>query len=338
MPKTKALVLFSGGLDSILAVKMLQAQKIEVTAVCFTSNFFNAELAKESAKNLGIKIIVKDISEVELKLVKNPPHGHGKHLNPCIDCHAIMIRLAGKIARKQGFDFVATGEVLGQRPFSQNKKALEKVKDLSGVDVVRPLSAKLLDETEIEKNKILIRGLLGRIRGRSREDQIELARKYKLKNYPLPAGGCLLTDPEFSKRLIKLLDNYPDCDINDVEIIKNGRVFWLKAKGNVFVLAVIGRNHEESEKLKKLAKKGDFIVELKEITGPSTLVRSINLKKAVAFKSNYYIQIPKILSLGKLRLSEPKNFEQIFDVICLLTGYYSTKARNKEVELIVKNF
>ena len=338
MPKTKALVLFSGGLDSILAVKMLQAQKIEVTAVCFTSNFFNAELAKESAKNLGIKIIVKDIFEAELKLVKNPPHGHGKHLNPCIDCHAIMIRLAGKIARKQGFDFVATGEVLGQRPFSQNKKALEKVKDLSGVDVVRPLSAKLLDETEIEKNKILIRGLLGRIRGRSREDQIELARKYKLKNYPLPAGGCLLTDPEFSKRLIKLLDNYPDCDINDVEIIKNGRVFWLKAKGNVFVLAVIGRNHEESEKLKKLAKKGDFIVELKEITGPSTLVRSINLKKAVAFKSNYYIQIPKILSLGKLRLSEPKNFEQIFDVICLLTGYYSTKARNKEVELIVKNF
>ncbi|MCK5061569.1 tRNA 4-thiouridine(8) synthase ThiI [Candidatus Parcubacteria bacterium] len=338
MPKTKALVLFSGGLDSILAVKMLQAQKIAVTAICFTSNFFNAELAKESARNLEIPILIKDISGAELKLVKNPPHGYGKHLNPCIDCHAMMIRLAGEIARKQGFDFVATGEVLGQRPFSQNKKALGKVKNLSGVEVVRPLSAKLLDETEIEKNKILIRGLLGRIKGRSREEQIELARRYKLKNYPLPAGGCLLTDSEFSKRLIKLLGNYSDCDVNDVEIIKNGRVFWLKVKENTLVLAVVGRNHKENEKLKKLAKKGDFIVELKEITGPSALVRFINLKKPIAFKSNYRVQIPKILSLGKLRLSEPKNFKQIFDIICLLTGYYSTKARNKEVELIVKNF
>ena len=191
MSKIKALVLFSGGLDSILAVKMLQAQKIAVTAVCFESNFYDAKKAEEEAKKLDIDLKVVDIQKEMLALVKNPFSGYGKNLNPCIDCHSLMIKKAGAIAKSDGFDFVATGEVLGQRPFSQNKQALEKVKDLSGVEVLRPLSAKLLNETEIEKNKILIRGLLGRIQGRTREGQIELARKYKLKDYPLPAGGCL---------------------------------------------------------------------------------------------------------------------------------------------------
>jgi len=333
--KVKAIVVFSGGLDSMLAAKLLMNQGIEVTALTFESNFFDATIAKESAKSLGIPIIIKDISEAELGLVKNPPNGYGKHLNPCIDCHAMMIRLAGEIAKKQGFDIVATGEVLGQRAFSQNRSALRRVKEISGVDVLRPLSAKLLGETRAEKKGQVIRGKLRAIRGRRREEQIELAERYGIKNYPSPAGGCLLTDPEFNERLMKLLDNYPDCDVNDVEIIKNGRVFWLCIKGGALVLVVIGRNHEENEKLKKLAKKGDFIVELKEINGPSTLARFIDIKEPVTIDCNNHIQIPKILSLSKLRLSEPKNLEQIIDIICLLTGYHSTKARNKEVELII---
>ncbi len=334
-PRVKAIVLFSGGLDSILAAKLLMNQGIEVTALTYESNFFNANVARESAKNLGIPIIIKDISKAELGLVKNPANGYGKHLNPCIDCHGMMIRLAGEIAKKQGFDIVATGEVLGQRPFSQNRDALRRVKEISGVDVLRPLSAKLLAETGAEKSRLVIRGKLRAIRGRGREEQMELAERYDIKKYPSPAGGCLLTDPEFSNRLMKLLEKCPACDIDDIELIKNGRVFWLCTKEDAPVLALIGRDHEENEKLKKLAKKGDFIVELKEINGPSTLVKFINIKGSVNFKSNNYLKIPKIISLSKLRLSEPKSLEQIFEIICLLTGYYSTKARNKEVELLI---
>lgn len=335
MERPKALVVFSGGLDSMLAAKLLMNQDVEVTALTFESNFFDARVAKESAENLGIPIIVKDISEIELGLVKNPPNGYGKYLNPCIDCHAIMIRLAGEIAKEKDFSIVATGEVLGQRGFSQNRDALRRVKEISGVDVLRPLSAKLLAETKVEKERLITRGKLRAIRGRRREEQIELAARYGIKKYPSPAGGCLLTDPEFSERLMKLLDNCPDCSINDIELIKNGRIFWLRIKEGGLALAIIGRNHEENERLKKLAKKGDFIVELKEINGPSTLLRFIDIKEPVTIKSNSYMQIPKILSLSKLRFSEPKNLEQIIDIICLLTGYHSTKARNKEVELII---
>ncbi len=336
MERPKAIVLFSGGLDSMLAAKLLMNQGIEVTALTYESNFFNANVARGSAKNLGIPIIVKDISEAELELVKNPANGYGKHLNPCIDCHAMMLRLAGEIAKNQGFDIVATGEVLGQRPFSQNRDALRRVKEISGVDVLRPLSAKLLGETKVERERLVIRGKLRAIRGRGREEQMELAERYDIKKYPSPAGGCLLTDPEFSERLIKLLDKMPDCKVNDIEIIKNGRVFWLRSEEDTPVLAVIGRNHEENERLKKLAKKGDFIVELKEINGPSTLLRLVDIKEPVTLNCKN-VPIPKILSLSKLRLSEPKNLGQIIDIICLLTGYYSTKARNKEVELIINS-
>ena len=188
--KAKALVVFSGGLDSMMSAKLLMNQGIEVTALNFESNFFKATQAKESAKILGIPLIIKDISPEELELVKNPPNGYGKHLNPCIDCHANMIRMAGKIAEEQGFSIVATGEVLGQRPFSQNRDALRRVKKISGVDVLRPLSAKLLGETQVEKEGVVIRGKLRAIRGRGREEQMELAERYGIKKYPSPAGGC----------------------------------------------------------------------------------------------------------------------------------------------------
>ncbi|MCK4540314.1 7-cyano-7-deazaguanine synthase [Candidatus Parcubacteria bacterium] len=339
MPKTKALVLFSGGLDSILAVKMLQTQKIAVTAICFESNFYDAKKAKESAKKLDIDLKVIDIKEEMLALVKNPFSGYGKNLNPCIDCHSLMIKKAGAIAKKEGFDFVATGEVLGQRPFSQNRKALEKVKDLSGVEVLRPLSAKLLDETEIEKNKILIRGLLGRIQGRSREGQIELARKYKLKDYPLPAGGCLLTDPGFSERLGKMLEYWPKCECNDIELLKYGRVFWFKylsnKKENKKILIIVGRHKDDNEALKRLAKKGDFMVELKEINGPLTLIRAKENFKKPDFQ-NLKINIPNKLNLAKINLNFRGDLNDIVKTAGKLTGIYALKARGREVDIVIK--
>ena len=339
MPQTKALVLFSGGLDSILAVKMLQAQKIAITAICFTSNFYNAEKAKENAEKLDIDLKVVDIQEEMLNLVKNPFSGYGKNLNPCIDCHSLMIKKAGKVAKDEGFDFVATGEVLGQRPFSQNKKALEKVKDLSGVEVLRPLSAKLLDETEIEKNKILTRGLLGRIQGRTREAQIELARKYKLKDYPLPAGGCLLTDPNFSERLGKMLEYWPKCECGDVELLKYGRAFWLNylssKKENNKILIIVGRHKDDNEALKRLAKKGDFMVELKDINGPVTLMRLKGNSGNQNFQ-NLKINIPDKLNLVKINLNFRGDLNSIIKIAGKLTGIYAVKARGRELDIIIK--
>ena len=165
MKKVKALVLLSGGLDSMLAVKVLQEQGIEVTGITFESNFYNAEKSKKVVEQLNIPLKIVDISKEMLDLVKNPSSGHGKHMNPCIDCHSLMIKKASDFLKKETkslstetgerdsvseYDIIATGEVVGQRPFSQTKQALERVRNYSGVDVLRPLSAKLLPETEFQ--------------------------------------------------------------------------------------------------------------------------------------------------------------------------------------------
>ncbi len=328
---TKALVLFSGGLDSLLAAKLLQEQGVEVTALCFESNFFDAEKAKTSARKIGVPLRVIDINREELDLVKNPPHGYGKHLNPCLDCHAQMVRLAGVIARHEGFDLVATGEVLGQRPFSQNRQALMEINRLSGADILRPLSAKLLPETEAELRGLVERGRLGAVKGRGREAQISLAKRFAITGYPTPAGGCLLTDPEFSSRLAKLLEYRPDCGTNDVEALKSGRVFWLKAAIGGHIMVTVGRHNEDNIRLNELAKKGDIMVELKEMTGPSALIRYFGTYAVDAPKSKEYKQkIPVRLKLSEYHLDRPKSGEEALVIAGLLTGYYSTKARNKE--------
>jgi len=216
--KTKALVLFSGGLDSILAVKVLQEQKIDVTAMCFRSYFFNENKAQKAAKEIGVRLIIKDFSKKHLVMVKNPKYGYGKNMNPCIDCHLMMINTAGKSIRKnfwhrfnykKKYDFVATGEVLWQRPMSQNINMLELIEKQSCVKgyVLRPLSAKLLAETIVEKKGLVDRKKLLDISGRSRKRQLKLVEKYKIKNFENAGGGCLLTDYSFGNRLKELLLN-----------------------------------------------------------------------------------------------------------------------------------
>ncbi|MDP3043195.1 MAG: tRNA 4-thiouridine(8) synthase ThiI [bacterium] len=361
MKTIKALVLFSGGLDSMLAVKILQKQNIEVGGACFKSNFFGCEKAREPAEFLGIKLFEIDISEEILELVKNPPSGYGKHLNPCVDCHALMVKKASEFLQKGStaprsamrgdygagiYDFIATGEVLGQRPFSQNKDALKRVEKLAGVEILRPLSAKLLPETEIEKQGLVVRGKLLDIQGRTRERQMELAEKYNLKYYSAPAGGCLLTDPEFSQRLLVMLDNWPECDANDVELLKYGRVFWFKTRmdtnkkrippggtNHEWVLAVVGRNKEDNENLEKLAKKGDVMLELEEIMGPLTLVRNYKLQ----ITNDFEIEIPEKLKMSELKMGEEKSEEEILQIAALLTGYYATKARGQKVKIKIIN-
>jgi len=245
--KTGALFLFSGGLDSILAVKLLQEQGIKVAGLTFVSYFFNSDLAKESAKNLDIKLKIIDFSDEHLDMVKNPQYGYGKAINPCIDCHILMLKKAKEISEK--FDFVATGEVLGERPMSQNKRALELIAEQSGLKdyLLRPLSAQLLEPTVPEKNGLVARNKLLDISGRSRKRQIVLAKKWGIKEYPTPAGGCLLTDFQFGRRLKELFKQWPDCRGDDVRLLKLGRHFWVKDNK-----IIVGRNQTENKEIKKL--------------------------------------------------------------------------------------
>ena len=249
--KTKAISLLSGGLDSMLAAKLLQQKGIEVIGITFTTPFFGAQKAQEAAKQLGIRLIIKDITKLHLKMLKNPEHGYGKNMNPCIDCHGLMFKIAKQVMKKEKAQLVATGEVLGQRPMSQNEQALKTVEKIAGLEgqIVRPL------------------GEIG-ITGRSRKKQMELAKKFNIKEYPSPAGGCVLTDPGYSEKLELLFEKWPKFNANDAEIIKYGRVSWSGSN-----LIVIGRDEQECNQIKKLAEKKDIILELKDIPGPVGLVR-----------------------------------------------------------------
>jgi len=335
--KTKSFVLLSGGLDSMLAVRVLQEQGVEVVGLAFESNFYDAERAKKAAANLGIELRIVDIREQMLDLVKSPPHGHGKNLNPCIDCHATMIRMASELAESENIEIIATGEVLGQRPMSQNYQSLEKVKRISGVEVLRPLSARLLPITKIEETKLIDRERLLDIQGRGRLRQTELAKKYRINDYPSPAGGCLLTEKIFCERLSEMLRYWPDCHQGDVEILKNGRVFWFEF-GAEKILAVVSRDQKEGSELLRLAKQSDFIFDLDDIPGPTALVRGkLNLsKKEITDIINKDQILTNLLIPDDLKNIRFEDFPMIHDLfleIAKLTAYFSVKARGGNVSL-----
>ncbi|MGB9607440.1 MAG: tRNA 4-thiouridine(8) synthase ThiI [bacterium] len=266
----KAIVLLSGGLDSTLAIKLLLEQGIDVIAVHFTSPFFRSSWAVKTAREWGIPLLEIDITDDILKLLKAPPHGFGSQMNPCIDCHALMLRKAKEIMEEVGASFVATGEVLGERPMSQNREALRIVEKESGLEglLLRPLSAKLLPPTIPEKEGWVDREKLLDIKGRSRKRQLELAEKWGIKDYPFPAGGCLLTDPQFSKRLKDLLDN-KELTKENVVLLKLGRHFRLR-KG---VKLVVGRNKDENERIREFSREGGILLRAYSHKGPDGLLR-----------------------------------------------------------------
>ncbi len=268
--EARALVLLSGGLDSILAVKILQNQGIDVTGISFVSYFFSSKQAKKAANDLNIKFREFDFSDDHLEIVKNPPRGYGKAINPCIDCHLLMLKKAKVIMEEENFDFVATGEVLGERPMSQNKEALNLIEKESGLKgyLLRPLSAKLLNPTIIEEKGLIDRDELMDISGRNRKPQMKLADEYGIKEYPTPAGGCLLTEIQFAKRFKEMLSNWPDCQGHDVKLLRIGRHFWINDN-----LVLVGRNKEENEEIQELKIKGDVVIEPKGFPGPSILIR-----------------------------------------------------------------
>ncbi|MGC9100368.1 MAG: tRNA 4-thiouridine(8) synthase ThiI [Caldisericum sp.] len=270
----KALVLFSGGIDSQLACLILMKQGIEVVPIFFETYFFKGEKVKRFAEEIGLKLRIEDISEEHLKIVQNPPHGYGKNMNPCIDCHMLMIKKAKEIMEKEGFDFIATGEVLDERPFSQRRTVFEEMEKTLGLEgkIVRPLSQKLLKVSEPELKGIIKREEMLDIRGQSRKIQLKLVKEFGLKEYETPASGCILTDPEYAKRLKMLKNINPNFDGNDSEILRNGRVLF---EGKT--IFVVGRNEIENKRLESLRKPNDVML-VPDFPGPSVLIRSFDNK------------------------------------------------------------
>jgi tRNA-specific 2-thiouridylase len=301
---SRAIGLLSGGLDSILATRLLQDQGIEIVAVCFRTPFFNFLKAQRAAAQLKVPLRIIDISEEHLQLVRNPRYGYGKNMNPCIDCHILMLKRAGDLLERESFDFIFTGEVLGQRPMSQNKQVLQIVARDSGYEglILRPLSAKLLPETLPEKEGKVHRGRLLNIRGRSRESQLTLAKQYGIGDFPAPAGGCLLTDPSFSRRLRDLLSHQGEVHIRDIELLQVGRHFRLDESTKV----VIGRRKEENERLLELAQEGDVIIKVMDYPGPIALIPRDSQKSSIEIAASLCIRysdapnnIPIVVLLGK---------------------------------------
>jgi tRNA-specific 2-thiouridylase len=281
--KIKAVALLSGGLDSNIAVRMMKEQNIEVEAVAIKTPFCDFDCGKgcghkvmEVSSELGIELKTIYLGKEYLTMLKNPKHGYGSGMNPCIDCRMMMYDEAKKHMKKIGADFLITGEVLHQRPMSQNSNALsviERETDMEG-KVLRPLSAQLLPKTEPEKNGLVNRSLLGSIQGRSRKEQLQLANKFGIVDPPNSAGGCLLTDPQFAKRIRDLMEHsIAEPSINDVELLKLGRHF----RFNGYSKLIVGRNRGENESLLSLTLNSDYSIQTIEIPGPVAILR-INAK------------------------------------------------------------
>jgi len=266
----KALCVFSGGLDSILAAELIRAQGIDVLALFFETPFFKAINARKSANFLELPFKIVGITKPHLKIVRNPLHGYGRNMNPCIDCHALMFRVAGEMLAEEGADFVITGEVLGQRPMSQNKYALDLVAAESNIPglLLRPLSARLLQSTIPEEKGWINRSHLMDFQGRTRKPQIALAESFGIKEYPSPAGGCLLTEKVFSRRLQDLFDYQKMYGINEIELLKYGRHFRLGCNSKV----VVGRNKIENQALLNLKDNRGCYLQTISVPGPVVLV------------------------------------------------------------------
>ncbi len=276
----KAIALISGGLDSLLAAKVVQAQGIEVDGVCFIMSFASRDVegfkmkVTESATKAGIPVKMVDISDKFLNMLVNPQHGYGANINPCIDCKIMMLSHAKKMMHDAKADFIITGEVLGERPMSQNRQSLNKIKKCSDLEgyLLRPLSAKLLEETIPESEGIIDRNLLCDISGRSRKPQFALAEEYGITKYFAPAGGCLLTDPGFSRRLMDLMKHSDKLKIEDIKILKCGRHFRIDEKTRI----VVGRDEQDNDMVEAETLKEDIAFRLVEFSTPFVVLKGEN--------------------------------------------------------------
>jgi tRNA-specific 2-thiouridylase len=282
MTKVKALALLSGGLDSTLAAKLILNQGIDVVAVNFVTPFCLCKKggceATEAAKQLGVPLKVVNVGNEYLKMVRKPKHGYGRNMNPCIDCRIFIAKKAKKYAKEIGASFIFTGEVLDERPMSQHSKAMKIIEEESGLKgkILRPLSAKLLPETAMEKKGLVDREKLLDIRGRSRKPQIKLAEKFNIKDYPCPAGGCLLTYREYANKLRDLFKHKKRCSMADVSLLKVGRHFRFGENK-----IIVGRNEAENKILTAERARNDYYFEAPDVGSPITVLQGAKTKNAI---------------------------------------------------------
>jgi len=288
----KALGLTSGGLDSILAALVLQEQGIDVTWVSFKTPFFSPEEAVKAAERNGIPLKVVDITDDYMPMLENPRGGYGKNMNPCMDCHALMFARAGEIMNQEGFDFLFSGEVAGQRPMSQTKNAMRYVAKNSGFDgfILRPLSARLLPPSFAEEQGLVDREKLCALSGRSRKPQLALAERFGVKVFPAPAGGCLLTDKGFSARLKDLMQVQKSYETRELYLLRHGRHLRLDSSTK----AVAGRSKQDNENiLTCYREKEDLLIHHASLPGPVVLIprgagkEADLVKKAAAICAGY---------------------------------------------------
>ncbi|HNX24228.1 MAG TPA: tRNA 4-thiouridine(8) synthase ThiI [Spirochaetota bacterium] len=277
MKSAKCILLYSGGLDSLLTGKILLDQGIEVIGLHCILPYFPPDLdpdqLKESiiAKQIGLNLVHYRCGEEYINMLKNPQHGYGKHINPCIDCKIFFIKKAAEMMLETGADFVATGEVVGQRPMSQHKHTLIHIENntLKG-RLLRPLSAKLLAPTIPETEGIIDREKFYDISGRGRTRQIELAKSLGIKDFSSPAGGCLFTDKFIAERIKDLIKNTPDFEQSELYLLKIGRHFRI----NPSLKIIISRNEQDTLELEKYEKNSDYFFK-PDFSGPSAYAKGI---------------------------------------------------------------
>jgi len=276
MKEKTCLALYSGGLDSMLAVKVMQEQGIKVMPLNFNTGFFfhayiieNARLKYKKKTPPGVEVEVIDISKEFFEMIRKPSYGFGRNMNPCIDCKILMLRKAKELMPAYDAGFVITGEVLGQRPMTQNSHSMKIIEKQSGLEgyLIRPLCAKNMEETEPEKLGWVDRNRLLDIKGRSRKEQMRLARIYNIEGYAQqPAGGCILTETSYSKRLEDFIQHNGTKEIlqEDMLLLATGRHF---RKGNVKF--IIGRNSRDNDTILLYGKKtGAKVFDCIDAPGP----------------------------------------------------------------------
>ncbi|HUT55607.1 MAG TPA: tRNA 4-thiouridine(8) synthase ThiI [bacterium] len=272
-----AIGLLSGGLDSSLAVSLMQEQGIRVIGLSCKHPFHSAAPEgtvpppERIAAELGIELVRPDVTDTMLAMLKDPPHGYGKHLNPCIDCRIMYLKEGAKLMAERGAKFLFTGEVLGQRPMSQRRDALDIIDRDSGLRglVLRPLSARLLRPTIAEEKGWVDRARLMNISGRSRARQLALANELKITGFSAPAGGCLLTMEDFARKVQDVLRHTDVPARDDIEVLKTGRHFRLSDSA----ILVMGKDDRENTMIERRARPDDLIIVPMDVPGPLGLVR-----------------------------------------------------------------
>ena len=313
--KVRALGLCSGGLDSMLAGVLLRSQGIEVEWITFETPFFSAKKARHASRITGIPLTVQNITPDYMVMLKNPPCGYGQHMNPCMDCHTLMFKLAGDVMREKGFDFLFSGEVTGQRPMSQTKPSLRYVEKNSGWDgyILRPLSAKNLPETIPEQKGLVDREKLLNLSGRSRKPQFKLAEQFGITDYPAPAGGCLLTDTSYSKRLRDLFKHQETCTENDLYLLKFGRHFRL----NEHAKLIVGRTKSDNESILKYRNpQKDTVINVKDYPSPVALLPNGAGKDVITLAGTICVGYSKAPNLTPIQVTVDK--PQTTDTISVL--------------------